>query len=413
MKKVNNSWNLSQKMKLTDLNIDCLENVFEYLKLGDLINVATANKRLNKAAEFVFARDYNRKRIIFEVISQYKILETDGNSFIYISDLRTSLKMIRCFGHLISIAECFATDFETEQHIRNYINKYCSKSLTSIRIGVDLYGWEKPFPRVEKVELINCEIDSKYSIDGLFPNVRDLVIECNNIEMSFFGNPNHLPQLKRVHISLEKCDDAIVPFLRLNPQIEFITINVQEICSISSEISNAFEALKNLQEFRFFVRNLINNSMNNVLYLKNVRSFHILSTDVLKIPFSFGQIYELYVGVNVEFNIAFFKFIYENPTIRSLEIEHQNLSALDRLKLAKSLPLLESITFEHCIFSADEGIDFMSKFTGLVHFVFIPDETKTYNIIRDHFDNEWKCETSKFVPSICLTRELVKTQTNI
>lgn len=50
--------NLSEKMKLTNLNIDCLENVFEYLKLGDLISVAAANKRLNKAAKFVFAREH-------------------------------------------------------------------------------------------------------------------------------------------------------------------------------------------------------------------------------------------------------------------------------------------------------------------------------------------------------------------
>lgn len=43
-------------MKFTDLNFDCLEIVLEYLNLIDFLNVTDTSKRLNKAAELVFAR---------------------------------------------------------------------------------------------------------------------------------------------------------------------------------------------------------------------------------------------------------------------------------------------------------------------------------------------------------------------
>ena len=58
----------SEKMKLTGLNIDCLENILEYLELGDLLNAATSNKRLNQAANFIFDREHSKKMFRFESI---------------------------------------------------------------------------------------------------------------------------------------------------------------------------------------------------------------------------------------------------------------------------------------------------------------------------------------------------------
>lgn len=52
-------------MKFTDLNIDCLEIVLEYLELIDLLNVADSTKRLNKVAELVFARKHGKKDVNF------------------------------------------------------------------------------------------------------------------------------------------------------------------------------------------------------------------------------------------------------------------------------------------------------------------------------------------------------------
>lgn len=56
---------LNQTIKLTDLNIDCLKNIFEYLNFRDLLSVASSNKRLNHATKFIFDRECKRVDLIF------------------------------------------------------------------------------------------------------------------------------------------------------------------------------------------------------------------------------------------------------------------------------------------------------------------------------------------------------------
>ena len=47
---------------ITDVNIDCLEEVFKYFDLKDLLNVADCgNQRMRRAASFVFASTYQSK----------------------------------------------------------------------------------------------------------------------------------------------------------------------------------------------------------------------------------------------------------------------------------------------------------------------------------------------------------------
>lgn len=52
-------------MKITDLNIICLEDIFEYLDVLNLLNVADSNKRLNFAARFVFRRKHGKMSVAF------------------------------------------------------------------------------------------------------------------------------------------------------------------------------------------------------------------------------------------------------------------------------------------------------------------------------------------------------------
>lgn len=60
-------------MKLTDMNLDCIESCLEHLKFNDLLQVAASNKRLNRAANFIYNRKYGSKNkvIIYIVDSTY------------------------------------------------------------------------------------------------------------------------------------------------------------------------------------------------------------------------------------------------------------------------------------------------------------------------------------------------------
>lgn len=55
-------------MKFTDLYFDCLEKLFEYLELPDLLNVADSTKLFKKAAELAYTRKYGNKCLAFGVL---------------------------------------------------------------------------------------------------------------------------------------------------------------------------------------------------------------------------------------------------------------------------------------------------------------------------------------------------------
>ena len=146
-------------MKLTDLNIDCLENILEYLKFWDFLNAADSDARLRKAANFIFIRKTFRTTVHFGNIK----LARGRSRNVYwnaIKDLKTSLQYLRCFGHFVLKINFESSDegqLDLDQHVIKYISEYCSDSLTSIRVENGLEKWEhlqKPFSKVERVEVV-------------------------------------------------------------------------------------------------------------------------------------------------------------------------------------------------------------------------------------------------------------------
>lgn len=138
-----------RKMKFTDLNFDCLENVLEYLKLIDLLNVADTSKRLNKAAELVYAQKYGKKKVRFGDMTDARVSEGDHGieitgKHININDFKTDLQLMRCVGSVISSIEfLFLKNAERNLGIRekiefglfSYINIYCAEYLKEFHIG--------------------------------------------------------------------------------------------------------------------------------------------------------------------------------------------------------------------------------------------------------------------------------------
>lgn len=394
------------KMKLTDLNIDCLENVLGYLELGDLINAADANKRLNEAANFVFVRKYNRANIRFLPNSScFGISYKKEDKYMYVKGLKVSLQLLRCFGHLISGLACCLIG-KHHHHIINYINEYCSESLKKIEIRYLKIGWEtqlkKPFSNIEDVTFSFLEFNSTDWINRLFPKMRTLDTT------GYFVNANHFANLEELILS--GFDENLVLLLRLNPQLKFLRIEESACSSISSELSTAFETLTNLESLFFNIGNLANNVVNHVIHLKSVTTL-TLCRDALKIPFSCGQLKNLTL-CNIQINHTTFRFLNENPTISHLRISHfcgfGALDATDSLRLAKSLPLLRSIYID-ANWSADEAIDFMSKLEHLERFEFELRDTTTYEDIQTRIGNGWKCavmnDDRNFFETISVTKQ--------
>lgn len=91
-------------MKITDLNIDCLDSCFQHLNIEDLLSVADSNKQLRYLARYTFARKFRRETI--RIVStmnckKYERIFFSVRPQLIISSLRWSLQFLRCFGDLV------------------------------------------------------------------------------------------------------------------------------------------------------------------------------------------------------------------------------------------------------------------------------------------------------------------------
>ena len=94
-----------QPMKITDLDDDCLEKIFENLDLRSLFNVAVANEWLRPAARVVYKRKFGVKYVRIQkshhsLPSSLKL--TIAGNYILVKSLKTCLQYLRCLGSSIS-----------------------------------------------------------------------------------------------------------------------------------------------------------------------------------------------------------------------------------------------------------------------------------------------------------------------
>lgn len=69
VKNVENVCNIFETTKITDLNTDCMEAIFEYLEFNDLLHVAESNKLFQTAVCRVFQRNYAKKALIYDQVA--------------------------------------------------------------------------------------------------------------------------------------------------------------------------------------------------------------------------------------------------------------------------------------------------------------------------------------------------------
>ncbi|XP_055308471.1 uncharacterized protein LOC129572528 [Sitodiplosis mosellana] len=188
---------LLKETKITDINCDCLEKIFEYLAIGDLLNVDDSNKWLKLAAAIVFGRKFGHKNVkITDIYPKYGALsERDGT--IVVGGLKTCLQFLRCFGESVKKLDVSFVDSTKKHHshVDEYINDYCADSLGQLRVYGRLTSLmkdiSKPFSAVESLCFEECVLGSKLTqFNVWFPRLRHLVLFTNclnptSIQVSF------------------------------------------------------------------------------------------------------------------------------------------------------------------------------------------------------------------------------------
>ena len=128
----------AKKMKITDLTIDCLEEILEYLNLANLLNVANSNKRLNRAACFVFRRKHGERKVALVSHETYTGPIAIKSGEVWVGRLIDHFRVLRCFGCVTSHLKINLNySIGTEKHfnrICSYTNEYCAESLIKLNI---------------------------------------------------------------------------------------------------------------------------------------------------------------------------------------------------------------------------------------------------------------------------------------
>lgn len=92
-------------MKLTDMNLYCIENCLDLLQIEDLLNAASSNKRLCRAANSIYDQKHRNKKISFNIqhdICPYNSAVTDRDQTITVYTFRLILMFLRCFGFMVT-----------------------------------------------------------------------------------------------------------------------------------------------------------------------------------------------------------------------------------------------------------------------------------------------------------------------
>lgn len=395
------------KSKITDLNDDCLDQIFKKLQLKDLLNVSDSNKRFKKPVGYAFASNYGDHEMDMRCFchQNLKQLKINGNFSLQISGMLYCLKILRCFGHKISkLTICYGSiNEDQEANVNQYLNEYCADSLVSIRIeGATIPNLIKPFCKIETIEFRFTHLDFKITkFNKWFPNMRRLrfefVIDTKMEDRRCIEK--HFPHLEEIEfygfsMEINFNETNIANALRLNPQLRKVMLPdctvkfVQDVC----------QYLQSVEILSIWCHDLSIHG-HSIIHFKSVKKFEIfLFGNVRKIPFSFDQLQELKIN-GYEPAEPVISFIVKNTLLTKLTIDkwfYPNLSEWeeDTVKLVRASPLLTEIEIIHPFLKLHDVFYIIESWKILRKIRFKYKSSK-YQDLKNRLNDGWRCSLDK------------------
>lgn len=372
-------------MKITDLNIDCLEGILDLLEFRDLIIAADSNKRICHAAKFVFARKYRQKKFKFNVApssvlsrcpplhvgcqpTRYKRGKqyTNGPTFDFllgytlILELKIALPFLRCFGCVIDKIELRFINTVHDRYIVSYVNQFCVESITKIHIcditesSIDYF--EQPFTRVKKLTLrhsyrrphedqLTERNHSHDWLNRLFPKLERLKMLCLPCSVLSVNEKaiNHYPHLEMLDIQYHdshqhrinhrRCKENVIKFFKMNPQLKQLRARfTSENYGLLNLLQNVEESLQNLESLVLTLwihsHHLFDDPKFKTLHFKSVKNLDVEfemnrpGDHTIDLPFSFEQLKML--SFQPRYTHFFYNCMKSNPNISTLGLDFEN-----------------------------------------------------------------------------------------
>lgn len=395
------------QLQLVDVNDDCVEKIFIFLSFDDLLNIADSCKRLKSAADLAFVRKYRSRCVNFFIQHTHRNGPVPLNNRMHISDFRTSLRLLRCFGHLfhsIHIQWSYVPAKKSNKLI-HYVNKYCCESLIKLQFReISKLALENEFQNVETVIFDRCSFDgASMDIAKCFPKLRNLTLSYINGFVNGKTLTIHIKHLKCLSIFVvnERDRFALEDFLamiKLNPQLRTLKFHNDFSMRFLDEISKNLNSLERI-EFNFFpdsFKLLDDKDSINFRNLKHLKIdyFGYKAAPMPKIPFTSQRLESVVLSFcNYQLNDDFVAFLQKHSTITLLKIDLANRTHISNrdimVNIAKSLPELREAIFSLLEFSLEEVIVFLNACKTLNKFYFVLSDQSQFNALTDQFSGSW------------------------
>lgn len=393
--------------KLTSLDDDCLEFLFDYLDWSDLLNVADSSRMFHTAVGLVFKRKYHKSSIIIDGIA-CKSSPSQRRDNISISKPVTALKFLRNFGYLICDLQLNCRFFGTKitDEITRYMLEYCSKSIYSLSLYCNsskflFKNTGHIFGNVEKLRMELCIFGSDLRLNNIFPNLSILNLGQNWYEIGSRAIRINLHSVRDLTIQANKFEETdIKELIKLNPQLERLEIYPIYSVELIAWINDCLPKLRSLelgglpQEFYGVLR------LDHIVNL----SLHIDVTPLRKIPFVFRKLENLLVVGSLRINEKCLDFFGNIQHLKVLTIlgwygDMHNMRKFFELNNILSnveelnFDWIESISSE-CILRFLQQSHALSKLTINVNKAH--ENTTTINALKGKLDTEWKIREGLF-----------------
>lgn len=376
--------------KITDVNVDCLERIFEHLDVTALNNVADAHPNFITAARLIFQREHSSKTLrIFHsthMISLYEEHETAGHIV-----NATATSFLQNFGDLVRKLRLDYSQnvllIDDRHHWRateRVIFEHCTKTLTSIELincrGNVLEEICQPFEKVNKVYVYDITAKSTTTnLSKWFPNTRRLELQCGAVSMPNYakGEFRVLDKLRLLVLNLfhnyRRDETNIREFLRTNHHITNISIESKFVTWLKSDLdflSFINKTMTQLQKLRWVHMKLHEVKKPKRIHFKHVESLELQATgefpENVSITFDRLKSLKLYQmnGIDGKWN----DFIVQNKDLVELgyfpSMHCHQQSADELLAITTKLPKLNAIYLQAHIISPQNLGQFLTECTA-------------------------------------------------
>lgn len=327
--------NAPEPKSITNICIEMVDRIFDYLNIESLLNVAQTCKRLQTAAITKFRDKHGQKNVDLKIVRYGGSASiTIHHDAIDVSSLKFCLPFLRVFGAEFSTLSIKAYHLSRVHHsyLDQYINKYCAKTLASIRF-------------VEK---------SSFSIDNFptpFTSVKDVYI----------GHSNLGQQL---------------------PLIAQLFPNVNHLFMYGVSIAENFTAVSFPQLENLVMNDYENFTMDGVLH--PLHANRQLKCFQLSLKTRFHELIDLNVILDM---------IAENPSISKLCILNGDnifVDPVDLLRFANERPSMIDVDLKRCFMIVDDVIMFIRQQPILKRICFKVHDHTDYDHLKDELGDEWR-----------------------